>query len=158
MPFGCSVIAAFLCISANVDNLTSQASLSATIEARSKDFSAQAHISDAVETYDAARMNRTCVEDYCISYHKYCEGRPGRVTCHYAFVRPDYRGNETLVVSSRDASRMKRAEEQLGIIFDVEGRPRFFQLSLLAQVSPSASPPQCPDRKSPKPCGGHDLK
>ena len=89
--------------------------------------------------YDAQRMSHACVENSCVSYHRWCESRDEGWTCYYSTEdKADY--SRWLRITSPDADSYADAERSLGLI---SATGQVVPLAELKTVSLDPTPPFC---------------
>ena len=89
--------------------------------------------------YDSRRMSRACVENACVSYHRWCESRDEGWTCYYSTEdNADY--SRWLRVTSPDAVSYADVERSLGLL---SATGQVVPLAELKTVSVQPFPPFC---------------
>jgi hypothetical protein len=90
--------------------------------------------------YDTRRLNRECIADSCVAYHRWCETVKQGWTCYYSTNEvADY--SRWLQVTAPDKATFVKAEKSLGIIAGTGAV--VVPLSALNIISSDPTPPFC---------------
>lgn len=98
---------------------------------------------DSAAPPDWRRMNRACVEEVCVHYHKHCDRGSLAVFCTFFVSQPGDKKNTEVRISAKNETSLRYAEEQMAVLTVSRWRSSPIELSQFAEESSQRAPPMC---------------